>query len=310
MMYKEDIMTFKHTKTRENFIERANQIHNNKYSYDKVAFTPRGPLLSWTGKSARKAPEYNGEEKVIVTCPLHGDFLVRARKHIESGPSASGCKYCSWELRSEVRYDNRKRADFINCNKHILNEDVVTIYHTPSDGVERQILILTEDAEILKFSKWHTTGHQASRKSKTNYCVGDRTARMKSENLQWLGTKPKLHRLIMSRVLGRELKRSEIVDHINHNGLDNRRENLRIVTHSQNMQNSRTKARGGKASIYKGVTLTRSGRWLTYIGSARGKVKREYLGRYDTEEEAALAYDKKAKELFGEYANLNFPEEQ
>lgn len=304
-------MGSKHIKTREDFIERAHVANDNKYTYDKVEFAPRENVLNWKGEKKRKPSEYNGNQKVIVTCPKHGDFEVTARKHIERGPSKIGCKYCSWEKRSKAQYNKRKEADFTDTNDHIIEENTVKIFSTPSDDIKREILISKKDIEVLKYTNWHITGHQSSRKGRTCYCVGSKTARMESENLQWLGTKPKMHRLIMSRILGRELKRGEYVDHINHNGLDNRRENLRIVTHSQNHMNQK-KQDGSYTSIYKGVfkdSRYRKPKWVSYIGSGKGEIKREYIGRHDTEEEAARAYDEKAKELYGEYANLNFPDE-
>ena len=147
-----EIMKYKHIKTKEAFIERARQIHGTKYSYNKVVFTPRESILSHDGKKTRKLEEYNRSEKIIVTCPNHGDFPVTARKHIEKGPSAIGCKYCSWEMRGEVKYNKQKEADFTNCNKFILNEDKLTIYSTPGDGIERQILLSPEDFDVLKYS--------------------------------------------------------------------------------------------------------------------------------------------------------------
>lgn len=89
-------------------------------------------------------------------------------------------------------------------------------------------------------------------------------------------------------------------DHINHNGLDNRRINLREVTRSQNSMNQR-KTRG--VSKYKGVYWNKSRRkWLAQIQINK---KHTYLGLFISETEAAEAYNEKAKELFGEYANLN-----
>ena len=305
-------MSYKRIKTREAFIERANSVWGNEYTYDKVKFTPRENGLNWKKERKRKLAEYNPNEKITVTCRHHGDFEVTARKHIERGPSKTGCKYCSWEKRSKVRYNKRKEADFTDTNDHIIEESTVKIFSTPSDDIKREILISLEDVDILRYANWYVTGHQESRNSRTHYCVAPGTLRLKSENLQWLGKKPKMHRLIMSRILGRELNKSELVDHINGNGLDNRRENLRIVTNSQNHMNKK-KPNGSYTSIYKGVykdsRLARNGkiRWASSI--KKSGTKKEFLGRHDTEEEAARAYDKRAKELFGEYACLNFPDE-
>lgn len=93
------------------------------------------------------------------------------------------------------------------------------------------------------------------------------------------------------------------VDHINNDMLDNRRENLRPATHQQNMFNRR-KVKTGQ-SKYKGVTLdgkNRIRRWRARITLNKKQIG---LGYFATQEEAAIAYNEKAKELFGEYARLN-----
>lgn len=105
-----------------------------------------------------------------------------------------------------------------------------------------------------------------------------------------------LHRVILERVLGRTLDVSEHVDHINGNGLDNRRENLRLSNKSQNGGNSRKGKRN--TSGYKGVGFFK-GKWR-----ARIYYKKEYhLGLFNTPEEAHEAYCEKAKEFFGEFWN-------
>lgn len=107
-----------------------------------------------------------------------------------------------------------------------------------------------------------------------------------------------MHRLIMNAPKGM------VVDHINGNGLDNRRCNLRICTRQQNAYNSR-RCRG--TSQYKGVHFEKAtGGWRATITC---KGEHFNLGLFDDEVEAARAYDCKAIELFGEFAYLNFPEE-
>ena len=95
-----------------------------------------------------------------------------------------------------------------------------------------------------------------------------------------------------------------IVDHINGNPLDNRRDNLRICTPKENNRNM-PKSKDPASSIYKGVSLVKNtGRWYASI---KCDGKSYNLGCYDTEFEAAQIYDKKATELFGEFAKTNFP---
>ena len=112
------------------------------------------------------------------------------------------------------------------------------------------------------------------------------------------GTTILMHREIMRAPKG------VICDHKNHNGLYNRKSNLRLCTNAQNQYNKRPKE--GCASRYKGVVWRKDRkRWRAQIGFKR---KRIHLGNFDDEVKAALAYDDKAAELFGEFAYLNFPE--
>ena len=100
--------------------------------------------------------------------------------------------------------------------------------------------------------------------------------------------------------MGKPQKR-KVIDHINHNGLDNRKENLRFVTRAQNQQNRRSTK--NSSSQYKGVGWHKaSNKWRAKIGH---KGKQTYLGLFTCEHQAALAYNEKALELWGENALLN-----
>lgn len=95
----------------------------------------------------------------------------------------------------------------------------------------------------------------------------------------------------------------EMVDHINHNGLDNRRCNLRICTRGQNGMNKQSH---GKIK-YLGVSVhNNNGNFNKFRSDICLNRKKYYLGTFNCEIEAAKAYDNKARELFGEFANLNF----
>ena len=107
-----------------------------------------------------------------------------------------------------------------------------------------------------------------------------------------------IHRQIMNFPEGR------IVDHKDNNTLDNRRSNLRFATYSQNAFN-RAKVKTKTSSRYIGVYFEKAtGRWTVKIRTGRGK--RLWLGRYDSEIDAAKAYDKAAMKYHSEFAKLNF----
>jgi hypothetical protein len=96
-----------------------------------------------------------------------------------------------------------------------------------------------------------------------------------------------------------------MVDHANHNKLDNTRMNLRNCTRQQNMRNARKHANA--ASIFKGVGYSKQhGRWFARIYFGGRTI---WLGLFTEEAEAARAYDYAAVGYFGEFACVNFPEE-
>ncbi len=139
-----------------------------------------------------------------------------------------------------------------------------------------------EDYEELNKVKWHLF---EDKKKKKFYAVRTEDRR----NVF-------MHRRIMNAPGG------TIVDHVNRDGLDNRKANLRIATNMQNCWNSERGFYNG-TSKYKGVRLDkRSGRWYARI---KHNGREMYLGSFETEVQAAIAYDDAAQALCGQFAVLN-----
>lgn len=144
-----------------------------------------------------------------------------------------------------------------------------------------------EDFEELSKHKWHV---KRSKRQAQHYV----TRTVKDENGKY-NKKRFMHRDIMKPEKGM------MVDHIDHNTLNNQKSNLRVCTHSQNQMNRRIEK--GKSSRFKGVSkCKKKGMWEACIQANR---KQKYLGAFDSELGAAIAYNDAARELFGEFANLN-----
>lgn len=149
-------------------------------------------------------------------------------------------------------------------------------------------IIDTEDLPLVTQHSWYVKEY-----ARLKYAVREVKSGGKKHTI-------KMHRAIAKANPG------EAVDHINGNGLDNRKSNLRICTGSQNAMNQRPQL--GRTSKYKGVYRHKGkNKWIASIGINR-KVKS--IGSFNTELEAAKAYDNEARKLFGEYARVNFPDEQ
>jgi hypothetical protein len=137
-------------------------------------------------------------------------------------------------------------------------------------------LVDASDYEYLNQYSWHS--HQGQR---TGFYA---RARINGKLVY-------MHRLLLKP------RRYQLVDHANHNGLDNRRDNIRLCSDAQNIANTRGRAKSG----YKGV-ICRSG---TLRRPYRAYCGKKTIGWFETAEQAARAYNSKALEIYGPFAFLN-----
>lgn len=149
-------------------------------------------------------------------------------------------------------------------------------------------LVDEEDAELVLQYRWNVTFTHRGTESEIAYA----RARVSKPD-RWIF----LHRLIMGDPKGFQ------VDHENGDGLDCRRDNLRKCLVTGNNQNRRGKR--GTRSRFCGVFFrTNSNRWQAQIAANKRKI---HLGTFDSEEEAARAYDRAARTFHGRFAAVNFP---
>lgn len=142
-----------------------------------------------------------------------------------------------------------------------------------------EALIDLEDVDSVSTYRWHAIPLRDTTYSATSIA----------------GKRIYLHRLVMKAPKGME------VHHINHNGLDNRKSNLVIVTHQQNLFHQKLSRKN--TSGYRGVCkVRRDGYWKAQIKHNQLVF---HLGTFQTKEEAAAAWNRKALELFGDTIEFN-----
>lgn len=151
-------------------------------------------------------------------------------------------------------------------------------------------LVDDEDYSFVNQFKWYAKiAHHKDGRIKNIYAIRNRLKNQKATSL---------HRL----VLGIDDPQIQ-VDHKDHNGLNCQKHNLRRASNTQNQANARK--RKGTASKFKGVSLIQKS-WRATI---RVNKKPVHLGRFESEEQAAKAYDVEARKIYGEFAHCNFKEE-
>jgi hypothetical protein len=177
-------------------------------------------------------------------------------------------------------------------NTYIEIDDETMGIEVFSKGERFVCLFDKEDYPRIKNFRWVIS--TLSKRNRTRYISTQPYVSGSTKNWRMM-----FHQLIMS------FPDAGAVDHINHCGFDNRKKNLRVVSKLQNAVNKNYKH---QKTGFKGVVPNQSKHkpWKTYISIKKCPT---YLGSFETREEAALAYDKKAIELHGEFAILNFPED-
>lgn len=148
---------------------------------------------------------------------------------------------------------------------------------------------LVDDADYDWLNQWKWHAH----KSRQTY-YAERQVRINLEKQPQKQKSLSMHRLIMNTSKGME------VDHIDHNGLNCQKHNMRNCTTLQNQMNRKSRGR----SKYLGVSYFNGNKFRADIRPAGYKTI--HLGLFDSEIEAAIAYDKEAVKHYGEFANLNF----
>jgi len=197
-----------------------------------------------------------------------------------------GQGYCSKHYARLCRGKDPQAISRKEPNLVIINGETseIILRNIKCDEIAR-VIVDTEDLPILREYVWSFHNRSGYAYSHTK------------------GPTIRMHRLLAKTPEGM------FTDHINSNRLDNRKANLRYATATENAQHMSPWIKDTKHSKHKGVCRLSNREydlrkpWMAYIGI---NGKRRYLGYYETEDFAALAYDKAAREQFGEFARPNF----
>mgnify|MGYP003290558500 CR=1 FL=1 len=186
-----------------------------------------------------------------------------------------GQGYCRMHLDRLKKYGDPTHRTQRDPNEIVIYDDYaeIVLYDINNEECARTMIDL-DDVDKVKDIKW---------------CVANGYVR--NSKKPGVGM---LHRFLMN------CPDNMVVDHWNHNTLDNRKSNLRICTSQENVHNQSIR---DNPSGYKGVYITNN----EYRAQICTDNNRMHIGVFQTAEMAAMAYDLKAIELFGEYACTNYP---
>jgi len=182
--------------------------------------------------------------------------------------------------------------------EYITKGIVTEIYVTKFKGKEKErkfiILIDTEDLEmILSYAQWNITTIKKTR----NYYTAT-TTYLGSFNGKGMYKTTLMHRIIMNA------KKGTLIDHINHNPIDNRKENLRVITDGQNNTSRKSKNSNNKSGYRNVFWSNTDNRWLV---SLQVNGKNTCFGRFKLEDvdKAGIIAEQKRNEIYGDFKGLN-----
>lgn len=309
-------------KTKEEFVRDAISVHGDIYDYSKTIYV-------------------NAITKVTVICKDHGEFYVRPYAHVSGKSGCNICGfYKSASHKKKTTKEFVKEAKIVHGDKYDYTETIYTTAKNkvkikcPTHGDFFQIPYshlnhkeccpdcyidfcrklnkdqATEQLERKFNGLVQPDDHKLIPLGNDRYAIVDNEDFDKVRGINWYydvcgyagskwltrrGQNDSMHRFLMNPPEGYR------IDHIDGDGLNNRRSNLRICTASENSCNVRK--RKGTTSIYKGVTWSKSkNRWCVSITKNR---KTHYVGVFMDEHKAGEAYNEAAKKHHKEFAKLN-----
>lgn len=166
-------------------------------------------------------------------------------------------------------------------------------------NLSQDMITLVDDNDFDFLSQWKWVAANTNSKASTHFT--NKFYAIAWDKVNKSGKILRMSKMIWEQNFG-VVEKGLIIDHINSNALDNRKENLRLITKSINNFNKKKTTRPC-SSIYKGVSFNiRVNKWEVKIYKG-GKGYR--CGFFHKEAEAAMVYNEQALKLFGEYANLN-----